>query len=314
MRPSTGRGWAALTLAAAACVAATAFAFGSQQAPRKDAQPETSPGPAIVTPGGSASKQTVTLVAAGDIGSSPTDSKATADLVQALHPDAVLPLGDNAYDEGSERNYARKYDPTWGRFKDISEPVPGNHEYRTSGAEGYFTYFQAQPSTQSYYAWNAGAWRLYALNCEIDCRKGSAEETWLRKGLAAHPNTPALAYVHRPRFTCSTKHEPYTDLTAIWDDLVAADGRLMLAGHNHSYERFALLDGEGRPNADGLRQFVVGTGGAELYPLKPDCPNRQAQDDTTKGVLKLTLSPTSYQWQFVSVTGKVLDEGSETVS
>jgi acid phosphatase type 7 len=262
----------------------------------------------------SAAAGAVTVVAAGDIGTSAADSKPTADLIADLHPDYVLTLGDNAYSKGSAESYQEKYDPTWGAFKDITKPVPGNHDYDTKGASGYFGYFGQDLDNQPYYAWDAGAWRMYALNCEIECEAGSAQETWLKQDLAAHPDQPALAYVHRPRFTCSTSHRPTDELTAIWDDLEAAGGQLMLAGHNHSYERFALLDGEGRPDPDGLRQFVVGTGGAALNPLKTECENRQAQNDTDKGVLKLELLPDAYTWQFVNVPGAGLRQRASRLS
>lgn len=254
--------------------------------------------------------RSVTVVAAGDIAKSAAGSRATAQLVRSLRPDAVLTLGDNAYDDGSVSDYADKYDPTWGRFKDITRPVPGNHEYHTEGAGGYFDYFAGQVRGNAYYAWNAGAWRMYALNCEIDCSPQSRQLRWLRRDVAAHGDRPMLAYLHRPRFTCSTRHPPDRDVSALWSVLHRSRGRILLSGHNHAYERFAPLDASGRRDPDGLRQFVVGTGGAGLYRLEQSCRHRLAAADHTTGVLVLRLEPRRFTWRFVSVTGATLDRGS----
>ncbi len=256
----------------------------------------------------------VVVVAAGDIGASPEAGAETARLVESMQPEHVLALGDNAYDTGSTENYAKKYDPTWGAFKDITRPVPGNHEYRTDGAAGYKAYFGADYADPTYYAWDAGGWRLYALDCEIDCGKGSAQAEWLADDLAAHPDQPALAYVHQPRFTCSKPKQPFTGLKALWRQLDAAGGQVVLAGHAHSYERFAPMDAGGSATEAGIRQFVVGTGGAGLYQLREDCENREAGDDSSFGVLRLVLTPTAYAWEFVDTDGTVVDSGRQRVA
>ncbi|MGH8892233.1 MAG: metallophosphoesterase family protein, partial [Actinomycetes bacterium] len=251
----------------------------------------------------------LTLVAAGDIARRPSDGRGTARLIASIDPDAVLALGDNAYENGSLSDYRRNYDPTWGRFKKITRPVPGNHEYRTRGAAGYLAYFDRQVDGRSYYAWDAGHWRMYALSCGIDCGAGSRQLAWLRQDLAANADRPALAYVHEPLYTCSTRHPPTRRLSAVWSVLQRADGRIMLAGHNHAYERFAKQDATGRRSADGLRQFVVGTGGVALYPVRSSCRNRLAAQDDTSGVLVLRLGPERFSWRFVAVSGQVLDRG-----
>jgi hypothetical protein len=261
--------------------------------------------PAARTPTAAA----VTVVAAGDIARNADDGRGTARLIARIRPDHVLTLGDNAYDDGADAQYLANYDPTWGRFRSITRPVPGNHEYGTPGARGYFQYFADQVRGRPYYAWTAGAWRMYALNCEIDCRAGSAQLAWLAADLARHSRRPALAYVHEPRFTCSTHHPPYVGLSAIWTELMRARGRIMLAGHNHAYERFAKQDAAGVRNRDGLRQFVVGTGGAGVYPLRPTCRNRLAEQAGAFGVLRLDLYSDHYTWRFVAVGGRVLDTG-----
>ena len=264
------------------------------------------------SPVGTASEP-VTLVAVGDIAKVATDGRATSRLVASIAPDALLVLGDAAYDEGSAADYARAYDPWWGRFLPITRPVPGNHDYRTPGAAGYFGYFADQVQGRRYYAWDAGGWRLYALDCEIACGARSRQLAWLRADLAAHPRTPAIAYVHEPLFTCSTGHAPDSRLQAAWRVLQRYGGRLMLSGHNHAYERFARQDAAGRSDADGLRQLVVGTGGAETYRLRRTCAHRRAGVDGHDGVLVLRLRPDGWSWQFVGTGGRVLDGGSATL-
>ena len=295
MRTSAGLFLLASLLVLASCVGRAGEA----------AQRSGSPSPVA---GVVAAADSVTIVAAGDIAGASRSGRLTAALIGSISPSAVLTLGDNAYEQGTLTEYRRYYEPTWGRFRAITRPIPGNHEYKTAGGRGYFQYFQAEVGDNEYYAWNAGPWRMYALNCEIPCGYGSAQLRWLRRDLASHPG-PSLAYVHEPRFTCSTVHPPLRRLTAVWSSLQRAGGRIMLSAHNHSYERFAPLSADGTPDRDGLRQFVVGTGGASLYPLQRDCRSRQAQNDRTLGVLKLVLGPTSSTWQVIADDGRGLDEG-----
>lgn len=275
------------------------------------AEDRTTPDAAVA--GVNVGGRSVTVVAAGDIAREPDDGRGTARLIASIGPDAVLTLGDNAYEDGRYEEYQRNYDPTWGRFRSTTRPVPGNHEYRDQDAAGYQRYFRNQIGGREYYAWTAGSWRMYALNCEIDCGKGSAQLAWLRRDLTRHPRMPALAYLHKPRFTCSTVHGPETEVNAIWVALQRAKGRIMLAGHNHAYERFAKQDASGHRAADGIRQFVVGTGGVGLYPLRSPCRNRLAGQDDKAGVLKLRLRPDSFSWQFVAVGGRILDSGRAPV-
>jgi 3',5'-cyclic AMP phosphodiesterase CpdA len=256
-------------------------------------------------------ESTVRVAAAGDIARRPDDGEPTADLIRALGPDAVLALGDTAYDDGSPEEFAENYHPTWGAFRAITRPIPGNHEYRTPEAAGYFEYFRRQIGDRAYYAWDAGPWRMYALNCEIDCGRSSEQVDWLTEDLARNDDKPALAYVHSPLYTCSTRHPPARRLDDIWKALLAGGGELVLSGDNHAYERFAPQDERGRPVAGGMRQFVVGTGGAPQYPLRDRCANREAENDRTDGVLLLDLEADRYAWQFVAVGGAVLDSGSQ---
>ncbi len=288
----------------------SASCTGAESAPG-GADPTRQPGRSLA--GVAQADETVKVVAAGDIARTPADGAGTARLVRSLSPAAVLALGDTAYDRGSAEEYRENYDPTWGAFKKITRPIPGNHEYKTPHAAGYFQYFRRQVGDREYYAWNAGPWRIYALNCEIDCGRGSPQLRWLTRDLARHAARPALAAVHSPLFTCSTRHPPARRLDDLWEALQAGNGQLVLSGDNHAYERFRRQTAEGQPSSGGLRQFVVGTGGAALYPLRPRCTGREAESDMTEGVLELTLEKSSFSWRFVSVQGDVLDSGRDDV-
>jgi len=278
-----------------------------------------------------AAAKPVVLAFAGDIADGTAGSpafetaRATGDVVRRIAPRWVLAGGDNAYSSGSLADYRTKYDPTWGSFKAITKAVPGNHEYRTAGAAGYRQYFFGGAS-RPYEAFSAGnGWRVYLLNCEIACGSGSAQERWLRKDLAAHPAAHVLAVVHRPLYS-SGKHGNDTRVRALWDALAHAKADVVLSGHDHCYEVFAKQDARGRARpADGIKEFVNGTGGAEMYPFSTPRPNSLKRLNRDFGVLKLTLRPTTYSWQFIasgycwtngergacpSRRGRVLDTGA----
>ncbi len=260
----------------------------------------------------------VVLVGAGDIaqcGLTAPDS--TARIIQSMAPDAVFTAGDNVYVNGTATEFANCYDPTWGKFKAITHPVPGNHDYNTSGATGYYGYFGAAAGdpTKGYYSYDLGAWHLIALNGEINTSSGSPQEVWLQADLAASTKTCTMAYLHRPRFSAGY-HGSNSSMQAIWADLYAAKAEIYLAGHNHDYERFAPMDANG--NADpvnGLREFVVGTGGAnaEAWSVTPPIANEEVWANPTHGVLKLTLRAGGYDWQYLPIPGDTFtDSGSGT--
>jgi hypothetical protein len=252
------------------------------------------------------------IVAAGDICGSPTDCGPTAKLIGQIAPTRVLPLGDNAYVDGTLGEYNAFYDPNWGQFKSITSPVPGNHDYHTADAQGYYDYFGAR-APDPYYSYNLGSWHLIALTGDINVSAGSPQETWLKNDLAAHPNQCVLAYWHEPRFTSGTEHFSDTSFDAFWRDLYAAGADIVLNGHVHNYERFAKQNPDGQAVANGIREFVVGTGGDSHYTSGSPIANSQIQDDSTFGVLKLTLHPGSYDWKFVPVAGQTFtDSGSTT--
>lgn len=235
--------------------------------------------------------------------------RAVSDLLVGTGVDAVLPLGDNQYERGSLEDFRRSYDASWGRVLSRTHPVPGNHEYGVSGASGYFSYFGARAGAPSrgYYSYNVGAWHLIALNSECGhiggCGTGSAQERWLKADLAANRRACTLAYWHRPRFS-SGAHGSDASYRVFWNDLYAAGADVVLAGHDHDYERFAPQTPDGRADANrGIREFVVGTGGSRHNDFRTRAANSQVRDSRSFGVLRLTLHPGGYDWKFVSAAG-----------
>lgn len=239
------------------------------------------------------------LVGAGDIAScSSTGDEATAALLDSI-PGLVFTAGDNAYESGSRAEYANCYDPSWGRHKARTKPVPGNHEYLTVGARGYFDYF----GVPNYYAYDLGGWRVYALNSgSID---KAVELAWLSADLAANPRHCVMAYWHHPVFTNGPHADDEAGMRAIWNTLAANHADLIINGHDHHYERFAPIS--------GMREIVVGTGGKGITTPSRSEPGLEVENHDTFGVLKLTLRDGGYDWQFIPVAGKTFtDNGSDT--
>ena len=259
------------------------------------------------------------FVGAGDIGgcASPGD-EATAALLDTI-PGTVYTLGDNAYDSGRSEDFASCYDASWGRHRARTRPAPGNHDYLTTGASGYFSYFgkAAGSPTTGYYSYDLGRWHIIVINSECSrvggCGPGSPQEKWLRTDLAAHPSLCTLAYWHHPLFS-SGQHGNTAGMRPIWQTLYDAGADVVLAGHDHNYERFAPQDALGKADPNrGIREFVVGTGGKNYYAVGNPIANSEVQNDHTFGVLKLTLHPASYTWEFVPEAGKTFtDSGTAT--
>ncbi|HEX9189727.1 MAG TPA: metallophosphoesterase [Vicinamibacteria bacterium] len=281
----------------------------------------------------SGSAQTAVVAAAGDIACDPADPnynggvgtaaachmRATSDLLAGTSLDAVLVLGDNQYEDGAFVKYQASFDPSWGRLKPLIRPVPGNHEYVTPGAGGYYAYFGAAAGdpARGYYSYDLGAWHLIALNSNCaqvgGCGPGSPQEQWLGADLAAHAGRCLLAYWHHPRFSSGSHgNDPAYD--AFWQRLYQAQADVVLVGHDHLYERFAPQAPSGVADpARGIRQFVVGTGGKNHVPVAAVKPSSEVRDDATFGVLRLTLRPDGYDWQFVpDASGTFTDAGSGT--
>jgi len=271
----------------------------------------------------SADGQTYTLVGAGDIAAceSIEGARATAKLLERI-PGTIFAAGDLAYEKGTSAEFKNCYDTTWGEFKARTRPVPGNHEYGEPTASAYFKYWGAQagPAGKGYYSYDLGSWHIVALNtnCIVrglgGCAKGSPEEEWLRQDLAEHPTSCILAYSHQALFSSGLlkTHAIHPELKEFWQDLYDAHAALFLVGHEHSYERFAPQDPEGHAEPErGIREIVVGTGGRSHDPLGFAIANSEVRNASTYGVLKLTLTPGHYVWQFIPVEGESFkDSGS----
>ena len=248
--------------------------------------------------------------------------RATSDLLVGGGLSAVLTLGDAQYHVGSLSDFQASFDPSWGRVKSIIRPIPGDHEYGTSNARGYFDYFngpgrQTGPAghrERGYYSYNLGEWHLIALNSECGeldrgaavngCAAGSPQERWLRADLAANRSRCTLAYVSAARFNSGLGgNSPAPQ--AFWEALYEAGADVVISSDAHDYERFLPQDPKGRSDpARGIRQFVVGTGGAFFTGWSSVKPNSEVRQNHTYGVLMLALRPGSYDWRFVPVTGK----------
>jgi hypothetical protein len=264
-----------------------------------------------------ASAPAATLVAAGDVASCDSSGdEATAALVARI-PGTVAVLGDAVYQRGTPGEFASCYAPSWGRFRARTRPAVGNHEYGTAGAAGYFAYFGARAGhpARGWYAYRLGDWRVVVLNSNCrpagGCGPGSPQVRWLRAELRAHPTICTLAYWHHPRYS-SGLHGDDRTVAPFWDALHAAGAELVLAGHDHHYERLVPLSPRGRVDrARGIRQFVVGTGGRSHYPTIRRAAGSEVREWQTFGVLRLTLRAEGYEWRFVPVAGsRFTDSGS----
>jgi hypothetical protein len=239
-------------------------------------------------------------------------------------PGTVFTAGDLAYGNGSTEDFTVCYDRAWGRFKDRTRPALGNHEYVGGDAEPYFAYWGAVagPAGKGYYSYELGAWHIVVLNTNCDeagvggCAAGSPQERWLRQDLAEHPAACTLAYGHHPLFSSGffTSHAIHPELRPLWQALYEARAEIILAGHEHSYERFAPQDPQGRADPQkGVREFVVGTGGRSHSLLRQPMENSEVRNADTFGVLKLTLAQGSYTWEFLPEEGQIFrDSGSGT--
>jgi hypothetical protein len=261
------------------------------------------------------------LIGAGDIciTSSIANAQATASILGA-NPNAVIfTAGDNSNETGTSANYSGCVAKTWGVYKSRIHPVPGNHDYMTAGAAPYYAFYGASAGTpgKGWYSYNlANNWHVISLNAlcsEVGgCGVGSPQEVFLKADLAANSGKHIIAIWHIPSFSSGGAHGNNTAYRAWWDDLYAAHADLVLDGHDHNYERFALQSPSAVADPNGIREFVVGTGGAGQRAMGTIRANSQVRSSGTFGVLKLTLHAHSYDWQFIPVAGKTFtDSGTQ---
>jgi len=246
------------------------------------------------------------LVGAGDIASCESNGdEATAALLDNI-PGTVFTTGDNVYTDGLSYEFTNCYEPSWGRHKTRTYPSAGNHDYHVDEAAAYFDYFgvNAGDPDEGYYSYDIGAWHIIVLNSILPVEAGSPQERWLRADLSAHPVACTLAYWHYPRFSSGILHGSDADMQPLWQALYDYGADLVLAGHEHNYERFAPQTPQGIADPmRGIRQFVVGMGGYSHYRFGPPIANSEVRNNDTYGVLKLTLHPDSYSWEFIPVAG-----------
>jgi chitodextrinase len=283
---------------------------------------------AVPAPPSAASPATITLAsdptlaAAGDIigdcTTSPCGYQQTAAAVTSLNPTTVLGLGDISNLSGAASDYTGPFNSSWGVFKALIHPVPGNHDYGAAKAVNFFNYFgSAANPPLGYYSFDLGTWHIIAINSNCSqvggCQAGSAQEQWLKNDLAQHPAACTLAFWHHPRYS-SGYGGNNTSMTDVFQDLYDARADVVLSGHSHDYERFAPQNNAGQlDTANGITQFVVGTGGSFFTGFSTIQPNSVARNNNTFGVLSMTLGASSYSYKFVPVAGGTFtDSGSAT--
>jgi hypothetical protein len=259
------------------------------------------------------------LLAAGDIADCTPGAEQTATLLDRLRG-TVTPLGDTAYPSGSYEDFMNCYDPTWGRHKHRTRPTVGSHEYDSPGALPYWDYFgdAAGEAGKGWYSYDVGAWHVVVLNSACTaaggCTEGSPQLEWLRADLAANPSLCTAAYLHIPRYSSGKKHGDGLSVVSFWQVLYEHGVEFVMGGNDHHYERFAPQTPFGDLDlTDGIRQFVVGTGGRFLRPVT-DTPraNSETRDDATHGILRVGLLDESYEWEFVPVDGATYTDAGST--
>lgn len=260
-----------------------------------------------------------TVLLAGDIAYGTAESKEaeTADLVES-RSGLVITAGDNAYPLGTKEQFLAYYAPTWGRFRSRTRPTPGNHDYGTPGATGYFKYFRwrAGPSGRGYYSFKAGSWRVFALDSEAcktsaGCGPGSPQFKWLKEKLAGSRERCTLAVWHTPRFS-SGEHGGEPRVGPLQRLLYKNGAEIVVNGHDHNYERMAPARHTGAIDRKyGIRQFVVGTGGAPLRAKGATAPQSRVFQADTWGVLQLKLRPDSYNWKFLPIEGQSFEDSGK---
>jgi 3',5'-cyclic AMP phosphodiesterase CpdA len=279
------------------------------------------PPPATSAAAEAAADEPIVVVAVGDIacppGAPPTRTACkqarTARLASTLDPDAVLALGDLQYESGSLHGFRHSYAKSWGALLDITRPIPGNHEYRTKGARGYFTYFaDRQPGKPGYYAFNLGGWRVYALNSNCGDIRCADEYRWLVKDLAAKPRDCSIFMMHHPRFSSGVEHGSDSDMTRFFAIAQHHDVEMVLAGHDHDYERFRRMRAGGKVDRTGVMSFVSGAGGKSAYGFGKVVHGSAYRLSGHFGVLRLALRTDRFNFSFRDIDGTVKDRGKRS--
>lgn len=254
------------------------------------------------------------LVGAGDVAACGRRGATYTAAILDTIPGIVFVAGDAAYADSIHSNpYVPCYDTTWGRHKRRTRATLGNHDYEVSGIDAFFNYFGAAGGTRpnGYYSFDHAGWHVIALNTNIELAHGSTEDNWLAADLAAHPTKCAVAFMHHPRFS-SGPHQHHERLIPTWETLQRYGVDVVIAGHDHIYERFRPMTSDGKPDEEkGMRQFVVGTGGGGHYAIAQVEPGSEVRNATTYGVLRLALFPSRYVWDFIPIAGEEFRDHGE---
>lgn len=284
-------------------------------------------GSAVQFKGSSGGGDSIVIATAGDIADGDhAGQRETAELIKRIRPNYVIPLGDNAYSDGRLSEYNSRYAPYWGvpEILNISKPVPGNHEYKTSGASGYFDYFDPGRTNKfgtrdkGYYSFTDKNWLFLNINSECSkvsggCSNSGAQATWVSQQLSANPGKCVVASWHKPRATAG-RHSDSTEMNDIWNKVYDRGG-VVLTGHNHIYTRSKPLGQNAQVSNDGIEQFVVGTGGTNALYEKVTDSRQIVSINNTWGILKLVLqNSNTYSYEFIDVNNRVLDQGSKTLN
>ena len=287
-------------------VALVASACSDPPAPPESEPPPEEPAP----PPAPEPPTSATFVGAGDIVGCTTRfyDEATADLLDGIEG-TIFALGDNVQGFGTPEEFANCYEPTWGRHKARTRPAAGNHEYNVPDAQPHYEYWgeQAGPAGKGYYSYDVGDWHIVVLNSNILFEE---QNEWLAADLSANPRRCTLAYWHHPWFTSSSYRGP-EELLRFVEILYQGGVDVVLTGHAHGYERFAPQNPIGEADAEqGIRHFVVGTGGAPFHPFKRVKPNSEVRQ-LAYGVLKMELFADRYTWEFVPIAGETFTDQGE---
>jgi hypothetical protein len=243
---------------------------------------------------------TSTVWAVGDGAVAGTEDEAVAERIELEGLDHLLYLGD-VYETGTAEEFAKHYQPSFGRFKSITSATPGNHEWGNR-ARGYDPYWGSRVRNEDggyHYSFDIGNWHFVSLNSE-DPSSISRQRAWLERDLAGYGGTCTIAFTHRPRFNAG-EHPEEVALDPLYNTL-SGHAVMFLAGHDHNYQRF--------PPYRGVAQLIVGSGGNQLYDLNQSDPRLAASNDTDFGALRMELDLNRVRFEFVRTDGRRLDSGS----
>ena len=275
--------------------------------PTPEPEVPTTPPPNIPPPGPSSTFVNVL----GDTGWCGSPALAPLSTLLGRLEGDILLAGDLAYPSGTMEEFRNCFEPSFGRYKSRMRASPGNHDYVSSvTATSYFEYFgdRSGPNRLGYYSFRAAEWTIFMLNSNVPIGRTSAQYAFVRERMQQSPTRCTMAVLHHP-FDSSGVNGPTPSLRDMWELMYNLGGDVVIAGHDHLYERHAPVDpSQRRDDARGIRQFTVGTGGAPLYSRVRAATNSELLISSW-GVLRLKLDPALYEWTFLDMNGTTVDHG-----